>query len=114
MLRLVSHPSETRPLQLPKPTLHEAITTMPLTQPGIPLATAQTFPQLPQLFTSTIRFLQPSAQSTCPGGHVAVGVGLEVGIGDGLALALTVIVIVSEAVPPRPSLTLNTTLNVPT
>src|SRR5215470_6691162 len=84
MLRLVSHPSETLPLQSPKPRLHETITQLPLTQPRIPLATAQTFPQLPQLFTSTFRSLQPPAQSTCPGGHVAVGVGLEIGVGDAL------------------------------
>src|SRR5262249_679274 len=97
MLRLVSHPSATFCLQSPNPGLDEKITHVPLTQPDVPLATAQTLPQLPQLFTFTLRSTQPPAQRTCPGGHVAVGVGLEVGVGDPPALALTVIVIVSEA-----------------
>jgi hypothetical protein len=48
VLVLVSQPSAGLPLQLPKPGLQPAIVQLPATQPGVPLATEQAFPQAPQ------------------------------------------------------------------
>ena len=45
----VSQPVDTSRSQLPKPDAHEAIPQAPLTQLGVPWATVQMLPQLPQL-----------------------------------------------------------------
>lgn len=59
----VSHPSEARPLQLPKPALH-AIVHWPSAHDGTPLASLQASPQPPQLPTlEAVSTSQPSILS---------------------------------------------------
>jgi hypothetical protein len=49
-----SQPFESTPSQFAKPALHEAIEHVPLEHVGVALASAQTRPQAPQLFTSVL------------------------------------------------------------
>jgi hypothetical protein len=61
IVRLVSQPSEARPLQSPQPALHEAIPQPPFVHIGVPFATVQTLPHAPQFWTSARTFFsQPS------------------------------------------------------
>lgn len=61
-LVLVSQPSTTLPLQLPKPALHAPTAQLPLLHAGVPFAVVHTSPQVPQFEVEMLVFTsQPSA-----------------------------------------------------